>query len=103
MCRRRWRAGAASAHGVRTRSGDRCGAGPIPLSRGGPKPMNFTRRIVPWLGRFVLLAAIVIFTLIGIRYLADPVGAAGAFRTSFGSAAGVTSFRVGFGAFPLAI
>jgi len=61
-----------------------------------------TQRIVSWLGRFVLLAATVIFTLIGVRYLTNPVGAAAEFHTTFASPAGATSMRVGFGAFPLA-
>ena len=64
--------------------------------------MNLTRRIVLWLGRLVLVAAIAIFTRIGIGYLIDPVAAARVFHTSFGSPAGATSMRVGFGAFPLA-
>jgi hypothetical protein len=61
-----------------------------------------TQRIVAWLGRFVLFGAIAIFTLIGVRYLTNPVGAAAEFQTSFASPAGATSMRVGFGAFPLA-
>jgi len=61
-----------------------------------------TQRIVSWLGRFVLLAATAIFTLIGVRYLTNPVGAAAEFHTTFASPAGATSMRVGFGAFPLA-
>lgn len=64
--------------------------------------MNVTRRVVPWLGRLVLLASIVIFALIGVRYLADPAGALATFHTALGSPAGATSARVGFGAFPLA-
>jgi hypothetical protein len=65
--------------------------------------MNSARRIAPWLSRFVLLAATIIFTLIGVRYLSDPVGAARAVRTSIDTAAGATSMRVGLGAFPLGI
>jgi hypothetical protein len=61
-----------------------------------------TQRIVSWLGRFVLLITTVIFTLIGVRYLTNPVGAAAEFHTTFASPAGATSMRVGFGAFPLA-
>jgi hypothetical protein len=58
-------------------------------------------RVVPWLSRFVLFAATVIFSLIAVKYLADPVGTAAAFKISLGSAAAVTNMRVGFGAFPL--
>jgi len=61
-----------------------------------------TQRIVAWLSRLVLFAAMAIFALIGVRYLTNPVGAAAEFQTSFASPAGATSMRVGFGAFPLA-
>ena len=64
--------------------------------------MGLVRGIVPWLSRLVLLAAVSIFTLIGLRNLLNPVAAAGAFHTVFGSPAGATSARVGSGAFPLA-
>ena len=64
--------------------------------------MNPAHRIVSWLGRIVLLATSVIFVLIGLRYLTNPVGAAAEFHIALGSAAGATSLRVGSGAFPLA-
>ena len=64
--------------------------------------MKLARRLVPWLSRLVLLAASVIFTRIGLGYLLNPVATAGALHTTFGSPAGVTTARVGFGAFPLA-
>src|SRR2546427_5358176 len=63
--------------------------------------MDTSSRFVPWLSRFVLFAATVIFSLIAVKYLADPVGTAAAFKISLGSAAAVTNMRVGFGAFPL--
>src|SRR5512143_2122630 len=65
--------------------------------------MTFARRVAPWLGRFVLLAATVIFTLIGVRHLADPLGEARALHSPITSAAGATATRVAFGAFPLGI
>jgi DoxX-like family/Domain of unknown function (DUF4345) len=58
-------------------------------------------RFVPWLSRFVLLAATVIFSLIAEKYLTNPVAAAAMVKISLGSAAAVTNMRVGFGAFPL--
>ena len=58
-------------------------------------------RFAPWLTRLILGAATLIFTLIGMKYIADPVRAAASFKISLGSAAAITSMRVGFGAFPL--
>jgi len=58
-------------------------------------------RFVPWLSRIVLAAATAIFSLIAVKYLANPVGTAAAFKISLGSTAAVTNMRVGFGAFPL--
>jgi len=65
-------------------------------------PMSPFLRIAPWLGRLSLLAGTVILSMIGLRYLLDPVAAGAAVQTTFGSPAGITSMRVGFGAFPLA-
>jgi hypothetical protein len=58
-------------------------------------------RVIPWFNRLVLLAATLIFALIGIRYITDPLGAAAATDISLGSALAVSTMRVGFGAFPL--
>ena len=58
-------------------------------------------RFTPWLTRLILGAATLIFMLIGVKYLTDPVRAAASFKISLGSAAAITSMRVGFGAFPL--
>ena len=58
-------------------------------------------RFTPWLNRLILSAATLIFTLIGVKYITDPVRAAASFNISLGSAAAVTSMRVGFGAFPV--
>ncbi len=63
--------------------------------------MNTAWRFAPWLSRFVLFAATVIFAGIAAKYLADPVGTAAAFRITLGSPAAITNMRVGFGAFPL--
>ncbi|SRR6266566_1985978 len=63
--------------------------------------MDTSSRFVLWLSRVVLFAATVIFSLIAVRYLANPVTTAAAFKISLGSAAAITNMRVGFGAFPL--
>jgi hypothetical protein len=63
--------------------------------------MDTISRIGLWQGRVVLLAATVIFTLIGLRYLINPVEAANEFKISLGTATAITNMRVGFGAFPL--
>ena len=55
-----------------------------------------------WLSRIVLLAATLLFTMIALRGLFDPVGSSAAHAITLGSAAGVTVARVGFGGFPLA-
>lgn len=65
--------------------------------------MTVARRVAPWLGRFVLLADTVVFTLIGVRHLADPLGEARALHSPITSAAGATAMRVACGAFPLGI
>ena len=65
--------------------------------------MTLLRRLASWVGAIVTLASVVILTLIGTRYLVAPVRAAAELQTSFASPAGVTSIRVGFGAFPLAL
>ena len=63
--------------------------------------MKHLRHVTVWFDRFVLLAATLIFALIGSRYIADPVGAAATTDISLGSALAISTMRVGFGAFPL--
>jgi len=58
-------------------------------------------RIILWLNRLLLLAATVLFTLIGASYLINPVSKSSVFQITLGSAAPITNMRVGFGAFPL--
>jgi len=58
-------------------------------------------RLGPWINRLVLAAATVIFTAIGFRYTADPVGAAAATGAALNTAFAITTTRIGFGAFPL--
>lgn len=63
--------------------------------------MEKVSRISIWFSRFVLLAAGILFTIIGVRYLANPVSAAGAFKITLGTSTAITNVRIGFGAFPL--
>jgi hypothetical protein len=61
-----------------------------------------TSRIAAVLRRAPLVMVTVIFTLISVRYLANPVQGAAAAGISFTSPGGITSARVGFAGFPLA-
>ena len=58
-------------------------------------------RFAPWINRIVLLGATVIFSMIGLRYIAHPIQASAATGISLGSALAATTTRVGSGAFPL--
>lgn len=53
------------------------------------------------INRLVLAAATLIFTAIGFRYIADPVGASAATGAALNTALAITTTRIGFGAFPL--
>lgn len=55
-----------------------------------------------WFSRLVLAAATLLFAMIALRSLLDPVGSSAAHQITFGSGEGVTVARVGFGGFPLA-
>lgn len=65
-----------------------------------PTSRTFSR-IAAVLRRAPLTMMAVIFTLISLRYLSDPVHAAAAAGISFASPGGITVARVGFAAFPL--
>ncbi|HYL77398.1 MAG TPA: hypothetical protein VEU96_24505 [Bryobacteraceae bacterium] len=64
--------------------------------------MKHFSRFAPWINRLVLAAATVIFTAIGLRYIADPVRASAATGVTLNSGLAETTTRIGFGAFPLA-
>ena len=57
-------------------------------------------RLALWINRLVLAAATAIFTAIGLRHIADPVGASAATGAALNSALAITTTRIGFGAFP---
>jgi hypothetical protein len=61
-----------------------------------------TSRFAVIVSRVPLGMVTVIFSLIGLRFLVDPVRAATAMGIAFTSPGGVTVARVGFAAFPLA-
>ena len=63
--------------------------------------MKTVEQIAPWLNRLVLLAATVIFTAIGLRFVVNPVDGAAESGISLGSALASTTARVSLGAFPL--
>lgn len=54
-----------------------------------------------WFSRVVLLAATLLFSIIALQHLLDPVRAVAPHEITLGSAAGVTVARVGLGGFPL--
>lgn len=56
---------------------------------------------IPWVSRAVLLAALVVLTLIGRKFIGDPVGAAADSNIVLNSPLAVTNMRASFGAFPL--
>lgn len=64
--------------------------------------MKQLSRFAPWINRLVLAAATLIFTMIAVRYIADPVRASAATGVTLTSSLAETTTRIGFGAFPLA-
>ena len=58
-------------------------------------------RVIPWVSRAVLLAALTVLTLIGRKFIGHPVDAAAASGITLGSKLAVTTVRASFGAFPL--
>jgi len=65
--------------------------------------MSLLWRLAPWATRLLLLFATVLFLLIGMKYLADPVDKAAADSILLGSIMAISRVRVGFGGFPLAL
>jgi hypothetical protein len=55
------------------------------------------RRYELWIIRFILLVPAVVFTIVGLRFLADPAHAAAAAGITFDSALGLTNLRSGVG------
>ena len=65
--------------------------------------MRLLWRLAPWAARLLLLLATLLFLLIGLRYLGDPVDKAAADSIMLGSVMAISRVRVGFGGFPLAL
>jgi len=63
--------------------------------------MRSFQQFAPWINRLVLAAATLIFTMIALRYISDPVRASAATGATLNSALAMTTTRIGFGAFPL--
>jgi hypothetical protein len=58
-------------------------------------------RVMPWVSRAVLLAALTVLTLISSKFISHPVDAAAASNMTLGSPLAITNMRASFGAFPL--
>jgi len=63
--------------------------------------MSNLSRFAPWINRLVLLAATFVFSMIGLRYITDPVYAAAKTGVTLHSVLANATTRVGSGAFPL--
>jgi Domain of unknown function (DUF4345) len=61
--------------------------------------MNALVRHSVWFGRLVLVGATLLFVLIGIRYVFDPIGAVAPHQIALGSQEAVTNIRVSGGVF----
>lgn len=58
-------------------------------------------KISPWLSRLVILAVAVLFTMISVKFVFDPRGAAASSGITLSPGVGYTNTRAGFGGFPL--
>jgi uncharacterized protein DUF4345 len=58
-------------------------------------------RVMPWISRAVLLAALTVLALISRKFIGHPVDAAAASDMTLGSPLAITNMRASFGAFPL--
>lgn len=58
-------------------------------------------RVSLWLARITIFAVAVLFTMIGFRFVTDPIHAAANSGLSVVSAVGYTNLRAGIGGFPL--
>jgi hypothetical protein len=65
--------------------------------------MERLTRFAPWISRTVLAGATLIFSVIGLRYIIDPVQNSAKIGISIGSALAATTTRVGSGAIPLGL
>lgn len=65
--------------------------------------MERLTRFGPWISRTVLVGATAVFSMIGLRYITDPVHNSARIGINIGSALAATTTRVGSGAIPLGL
>jgi hypothetical protein len=58
-------------------------------------------KVSPWISRLIIFAVACLFTMIGVKFVFDPLRAAADSGITVQSAIGVTNTRAGFGGFPL--
>jgi hypothetical protein len=63
--------------------------------------MKSLSQFAPWVNRLVLAAATFVFSMIGLRYITNPVHASAETGVTLHSVLANATTRVGFGAFPL--
>jgi hypothetical protein len=63
--------------------------------------MTMTNRVIPWISRTVMFAALVVLSLISGKFIGHPIDAAAASGITLGSPLAITNMRASFGAFPL--
>jgi hypothetical protein len=63
------------------------------------EPRSPALRHSVWFGRFVLAAAAILFTVIAVRQIADPIGASASHQIALGSSDAITIMRVTGGLF----
>ena len=73
----------------------------VPRTRTSAGATMTSTKVVPWISRAILLLALVVLTLIGRKFIGNPVEAAATSGITLGSPLAVTNMRASFGAFPL--
>jgi preprotein translocase subunit SecD len=58
-------------------------------------------KLSPWLSRLIILAVAALFSMISLKFILDPLGAATASGITIQPGLGYTNTRAGFGGFPL--
>jgi hypothetical protein len=58
-------------------------------------------KLSPWLSRLIILAVAALFTMISVKFVFDPHGAAESSGITLTPGVGYTNTRAGFGGFPL--
>lgn len=58
-------------------------------------------KISPWISRLIILAVALLFSMISLKFVLDPQGAAASSGITLTLGVGYTNTRAGFGGFPL--